>query len=562
MKTRRLLLLFTAVLTAVAPGGVAIAQSDSARGGARVELSTQGGAARQVALPLGKSAVVDLPADVRDILVTNPGVADAVLRNPRKVFVLAQKTGVTDVVLFDASGRRVLSLNIRVDQDVSTVAQTINRVLPGAQVKVDSINDTLILSGQVANLGDADRALQIAKASVSTAADQTGNRVLNMLTIAGKDQVMLKVRIVEMQRNVIKQLGMSTDILANDGFKTYGLGRANTFGVNGQLIGGADLCYGRNNVRTTNTTNTNTGNNQTGSSSTTNNGTSVGSNVSTSSTLPPDPVTGAIVTTTTTTTGPTSATTTGTSNALTNLLASVATTAFKTATGNNTNACLEAFERVGLIRTLAEPNLTAVSGESAKFLAGGEYPIPVAQDAQGRITVDYKPFGVGLGFTPVVLSSGRISLKMSTEVSELTSTGAFTLGSSSTNTGLTIPALNVRRVETSVELPSGGALMIAGLLKEETKQNLDSLPGMTTLPVLGSLFRSRDYISGETELVVIVTPYIVQPTSPDKLQTPADGLKIADDVSTLLLGELTKAYKAKPQPKGRAYEGPYGYVIE
>jgi pilus assembly protein CpaC len=234
------------------------------------------------------------------------------------------------------------------------------------------------------------------------------------------------------------------------------------------------------------------------------------------------------------------------------------------ATGlNKGEALLKAFERVGLVRTLAEPNLTAVSGESAKFLAGGEYPIPVGQDATGRITIDYKPFGVGLGFTPVVLSSGRIALKISTEVSELSTTGAFTLGSSTSGTALTIPALNVRRAETSVELPSGGSMMIAGLLQEKTKQNLDSLPGVTTLPVLGSLFRSRDYLAGETELVIMVTPYIVQATSPDKLQTPVDGLRIADDASTILLGQLNKAYKTKSQPgPGRAYQGPYGYVIE
>lgn len=229
---------------------------------------------------------------------------------------------------------------------------------------------------------------------------------------------------------------------------------------------------------------------------------------------------------------------------------------------NKAEGTLKAFERVGLVRTLAEPNLTAVSGESAKFLAGGEYPIPVAQDAQGQITVEFKPFGVGLGFTPVVLSSGRIALKISTEVSELTTTGAFSVNSSASGTSLTIPALNVRRAETSVELPSGGSMMIAGLLQEKTKQNLDGLPGMTTLPVLGSLFRSRDYLSGETELVVIVTPYIVTPTSPDRLQTPADGFRVADDASTLLLGQLNKAYRTKPQAGGRTYQGPHGYVIE
>ena len=187
----------------------------------------------------------------------------------------------------------------------------------------------------------------------------------------------------------------------------------------------------------------------------------------------------------------------------------------------------------------------------------------MAQDKTGSITVEYKPFGVGLGFTPVVLSSGRIALKISTEVSELTTTGAFTLGSSVSGTALTIPALTVRRAETSVELPSGGSMMIAGLISQSTKQNLDGLPGVGAIPILGSLFRSRDFLSGETELVIMVSPYIVQSTNPDKLQTPADGLRIADDASTILLDQLNKAYKSKPQPTAnRTYQGPYGYVIE
>ena len=230
---------------------------------------------------------------------------------------------------------------------------------------------------------------------------------------------------------------------------------------------------------------------------------------------------------------------------------------------NQANGMLKAFERVGLVRTLAEPNLTAVSGEGAKFLAGGEFPVPVGQDNDGRVTVEFKPFGVGLGFTPVVLSGGRISLKISTEVSELTAQGAFSVSAGAGAPSLTIPALNVRRAETTVELPSGGAMMIAGLLREQTRQNLDSLPGMMNLPVLGALFRSRDYLSGESELVIIVTPYVVQPTTPGALQTPADGFKVASDPETLLLGRLNRTYKAKPAPaQAPSYQGPYGYVIE
>lgn len=218
---------------------------------------------------------------------------------------------------------------------------------------------------------------------------------------------------------------------------------------------------------------------------------------------------------------------------------------------------------MGLIRTLAEPNLTAVSGESAKFLAGGEYPVPTSQDITGRVGVEFKPFGVGLGFTPVVLSGGRISLRLSTEVSELTNNGAFTLAGTGGQAGLTIPALNVRRAETTVELPSGGSMMIAGLLQERTRQSVDSLPGLMNLPVLGGLFRSRDYVSGETELVIIVEPYLVSHTAPSRMQTPADGFKVASDPEAVLLGKLNKRTAApKGAPPPAPYQGPVGYVIE
>jgi pilus assembly protein CpaC len=440
----------------------------------RVNL-TGGSASQALNLPTGKSAIIELPVDVRDVLVTNPGVADAMLRSPRRIFILGLKSGTTDAVFFDAAGRRILSLDIRVDQDPSAVAQTINRVVPGARVQVDAMNESLILSGQVANLADADKALQIARAAVAKP-----ELVINMLAVAGKDQVMLKVRIVEMQRNVVKQLGFNLNaVLGELGNTQFLLGTTASFAINGTLLGGGSA-----QVRELG-------------------GTYQG------------------------------------------------------------DATLRAFERVGLVRTLAEPTLSAVSGESAKFLAGGEFPIPVAQDKDGGVTVEFKPFGVGLGFTPVVLSSGRIALKMSTEVSELTSQGAFSLSTPGASAAFTIPALTVRRAETAVELPSGGSMMIAGLLQEKTKQNIDSLPGMTTLPVLGTLFRSRDYLAGETELVILVTPYIVDAVNPDRLQTPADGLRIAGDPSTVLMGSLIRAFNANPQAQsGRSYQGPHGYVIE
>ena len=179
-------------------------------------------------------------------------------------------------------------------------------------------------------------------------------------------------------------------------------------------------------------------------------------------------------------------------------------------------AILRALEQDGLLHTLAEPNLTAISGETANFLAGGEFPVPVAQQL-GTISVEFKKFGIGLAFTPVVMSEGRISLKVSTEVSELSNQGAVVLSN------ITIPALKVRRAETVVELPSGGSLVMAGLLSDQSKQALSGYPGLKNLPVLGTLFRSRDFLKNETELVVLVTPYVVKPVPRQDLAQPDDG---------------------------------------
>ncbi len=440
----------------------------------RVDLAA-GGASQDLSLPRGKSAIVELPVDVRDILITNPAVADAVLRTPRRIYVLGMASGQTDAILFDASGRRILSLNIRVDADGGALAATINRVIPGARVKVESIGDAVILTGMVQNPIDAERAGQIAARYVAKP-----EQVLNMLSVAGKDQVMLKVRIVEVQRSVIKQLGVNLNAVLQQGSGSITLGQAANFSINGTLPGGA----------------------------------SIGGSYAEG--------------------------------------------------GDSLTGSIRAFERVGLVRTLAEPNLTAVSGEAARFLAGGEYPVPVNQDnSSGSVTVEYKPFGVGLAFTPVVMSGGRISLKISTEISELTTQGAFTLGSAASNTSLTIPALTVRRAETSVELPSGGSMMIAGLIQQQTRENLDALPGVGALPVLGSLFRSRDYLAGDTEMVVLVTAYLVDPNNPDAFQTPADGLRFANDAETILFGKLNKTVQAPPGANaGRTWQGPIGYVIE
>lgn len=489
----------------------------AADGALRVDLTAQGGDVRMLAIPRGRSATVDLPVDARDVMVSNPAVAEPVMRTSRRISILGVAPGQTDAAFFDAAGHRILGLSIRVDQDFSAVADTIDRIIPGAHVHVEGVNTSVVLSGQVASLTDASRAVEIAQQFTAKP-----EQVLNMLSIAGKDQVMLRVRIIEVQRSVIKQLGFNLAVITGQvGLPQYGFANAASFGVNGSLLGGVH---------------------------------GAGYNLDTTT----QPVTA----------DPTQSSCSPGTNPNTFITRTLQTACVAIGRAgspglNKANSSVDAFERVGLVRTLAEPNLTAISGESAKFLAGGEFPVPTGVDQTGRVSIEFKPYGVGLGFTPVVLSGGRISLKVSTEVSELTSQGSFSLSNGVGAASLTVPGLNVRRTETTVEMPSGGSMMIAGLLQQETKQDLDSLPGLMNLPVLGALFRSRDYLSGETELVVIITPYLVSPTNPANLQTPADGLRIANDAETDLLGRLNKVYKAPPGAvAGRTYQGPVGYVIE
>jgi pilus assembly protein CpaC len=442
-----------------------------------VRIDLKGSASQDLALPKGKSAVIELPVDVRDLHVTDPKIADVALPYARRVYIMGMSAGQTDAVFFDGAGRRILSLNIRVVMDISGLPETIARVSPNAHVQAEAVNDRVILTGQAPNLAEADKIVRIA----ASYAGKPEN-VLNMMTITGKDQVLLKVRIVEMQRSVLKQFGVSTDVLLREpGKLQFAFANNATFPVNGLVQAGVGI-----------------------------QGTKV--------------------------TGPN------------NL--------------NQTTGAIQAFERVGMIRTLAEPNLTAVSGESAKFLAGGEFPVPSQVDNNGQVTVTFKPFGVGLGFVPVVLSDGRISLKISTEVSDISTIGAFSLGGGGPNTPtLSVPGVTVRSAETSVELQSGSQMMIAGLLRDDTRQNVDGIPGLKDLSVLGALFRSRDYQTGQTELVVIVTAYIVDPVAAGKLQTPIDGMQAASDAEAILLGRLNSVYKVTP-PAGRTYQGPYGHVID
>jgi pilus assembly protein CpaC len=445
---------------------------------------------QHITLGLNKAVVVELDADAKDVLVSSPDIVDAVVKTPRRIFLMATKTGQTNAFFFDGAGHQISSLDIRVERDVSDLAQMMKDDLPNSAVKVSAINDNVVLSGSVFSAVEATRAADLA---ASFAGDP--KKVVNLLSVAGGQQVMLKVRISEMQRQIAKQFGVNLAGQALVGTTPLSLATDNQFGLVGRalddLSGGqvGPVCVGR---------------------------ADLGANCS------------------------------------------------------SLQGAFKALETIGLLHTLAEPNLIAVSGETAKFLAGGEFPVPAGRDTQGNISIEFKQFGVGLSFTPVVLSSGRISLQLSTEVSELTNTGSFTLqgGTLSTSTGtvqtggLTIPALDVRRAETTIELPSGGSFAIAGLMQHTTKQQIDAFPGLKDLPVLGALFRSRDFQNDETELVVLVTAYMVNPVSEASLATPSDGYVTPGDPETILLGRLNTVYKkSTDKPLTPEASAPVGFVV-
>ena len=426
--------------------------------------------ARRVKLGMNKSVLVELPLDTKDILVSNPKIADAVLRTSRRAFLIGMEPGQTNIVFFDALGQQILSVDLQVERDLAALAAMLRRVIPSADVQLEGVGDGVALTGVVANAADAAKAAEVAARYVGD-----DKKVVNALTIKGGEQVLLKITIAEVQRDVVKQLGI--DLAGNIDIGSAVIGAASS---NPLLIAGGALA-----------------------------GNFLGGRVS----------------------------------------GCGATCSL--------DANLKALEQTGLLSTLAEPTLTAISGESANFLAGGEFPIPVSQDDKGRITVEFKQFGVGLMFTPVVLSEGRISLKVKTEVSELSQEGAFTLSS-----GLSVPALKVRRAETTVELPSGGSLALAGLIRDDVKQGISGVPGLMKLPVLGALFKSRDFKRGQTELVVIATPFISKSVARSKLARPDDGLEAPSDASGTFLGRLNRVYGVAGAPPPGAYRGSYGFIID
>ena len=414
---------------------------------------------RFIALGIGKSVVIDLPRDVKDVLVADPKIANAVIRSAQRAYIIGEAVGQTNVVFFDADGQQVASYDLAIKRDLNGVRATLKQTFPG--VEIEGVGDGVVLTGSVSSPVEAQQAGDIA-ARLAGGAD----KVVNNIAVRGRDQVTLKVTVAEVQRDIIKQMGIDLSASMNYGTAVVNFNNANAFTANnGPLAPGNSLTA----------------------------------------------------------------------------------SALNKAGLPSVTATLRAMESAGVVRTLAEPNLTAISGESATFISGGEFPIPTGVTCQtttaGAIgqcvqTVSFKKFGISLNFTPVVLTEGRISLRVMTEVSEISNDNALTGGAG----GTTIPSIKTRRAETTLEIPSGGSIAMAGLIQEQTKQAVNGLPGIDQLPIFGQLFRSQDYVNNQTELMVIVTPYIVRAVAQKELSRPDDGFAPASDAQSTLLAQINRVY--------------------
>ncbi len=452
--------------------------------------------AQAITLTLTKAREITTEVDVREVLVADPEIADVVVRSSRRLYLIARAVGDTNAFLTDSQGRQVLTLDIRVEPDVVAVQAAIAEFVPNADVTVKALNGDLVLTGSVPSAQAADTVRAVARRFVDD--DQ---RLLNMVEITASQQVLIRVKVAEMRRTTVKRLGINSYFQDESDF---------TGDLLSSIVGGFQIGGGPQATQFPDRFGSFAGNN-------------VLPNVG------------------------------GGDDLNFNLINPAG--AYNQFGVNQLAVVVETLEQEGLVKTLAEPTLTAISGESASFLAGGEFPVPVGRDPDtGVVQLEFKPFGVGLSFTPVVLNSGRISMKLSTEVSELTNEGAVTLDN------FTIPAVAVRRAATTVEMQSGASLVLAGLMRNDAVSTVRGVPWLATLPILGTLFRSPEFERDETELVIIATPFVVRPVASGRLSSPTDRFAPADDVDLFLLGRLYARYGAAVEPQ--VPDTPIGYIME
>jgi len=432
-------------------------------------------------VPLNKSEIVSTDVTIAKAMIGNDDIADVLPVSGRSIYVLGKKMGTTSLTLYDAGGRVISIMDVAVGPDVEALRDQLAQYVPGEHIDARISNDAVVLSGLVSDPAASGRALQIART-------YAGDKVVNLIGIGSSQQVMLEVRFAEVNRSSGFDVGMNF------------AGRGTRFnGVTGEGVGYVPATPG----------------------STT---TSIVNGV------------------------PVVTTESGTPAFLSQVPIAGAFGVFRhsfSLGGLGIDAMLNALETKGLAKTLAQPTLVALSGEKASFLAGGEFPVPVAQSGNGSgagnqaITVEFKPFGVSLAFTPTVLGDRTISMIVEPEVSAIDPTASITIGT------ITIPGLRTRRASTTLELRDGESFAIAGLLQEDFKTSINQLPVLGSIPILGALFRSSNYQKGQTELLIVVTPHLVAPLKPGQVRLPTDAVGDPSAARTILLGDPA-AKKALP----------------
>ncbi|OQW44774.1 MAG: secretion system protein, partial [Proteobacteria bacterium SG_bin5] len=445
---------------------------------------------REVLLSIGEGELITLPAAVADVWVSAPNVADVYVRDPRHINLFGIAFGEATVFATDRAGQVVYSTRVRVAQNITAVDRMLQAALPGANITVTMAGQLAVLNGTVGSPDDIAQAQALVTSALNPGVDpnapgaQLKIAVINRLKTATPLQVNLQVKFAEVSRNFVKNIGVNLQNRDSGNF---------LFGIT----------QGRQGAITT-------------------------------------------VPGTFTPTAPVDANGARPGQTLFQFPGGIANGTTLGAAGRFLGmdflSSLDLAERNGQVTTLAEPNLTVLSGETGSFLAGGEIPIPISQGL-GAVSVEYKQYGVSLSYTPTVLADGRISLRVRPEVSQLTSNGAVQIG------GTTIPALSTRRAETTLELGSGQSFMIAGLLQNNHNNSIDQAPGLGDVPILGALFRSNSFQRNETELVIVITPYLVKPVNAGDIALPTDGYKAPTDLGRVFLGELGKGTTGGSRPK-------------
>ena len=466
-------------LIALLLGAAALAPVAAVQAQAQDQMS-----ATTVEIPLNKSQVVSADRPIAKALVGNSEIADVVPLTDRSIYVLGKKMGTTSLTLYDNAGRVLSILDISIGPDVIALEEQLRQVVPNETINARISNRSIVLTGLVNSAGAADRANQLAKAYID---EKEGGSVINLIAMGSSQQVMVEVRFAEVRRQVGKEIGV----------KLSGRSRNGSF----EGITGSGSGYFPGVAGTTEETFDGAGN------------------------LLGTKTTGGIL------------------PFLTSVPISGSFGVFRQQIGLgslNINAMLNALESRDLAKTLAQPTLIALSGEKASFLAGGEFPVPIRQDQNGGLTVEFKPFGISLSFTPTVLGDKTISMIVEPEVSAIDPQASLKLND------IIIPGLRTRRANTTLELRDGESFAIAGLLSKDFETTVEQVPLLGSIPILGALFRSSSYRKGETELLIVVTPHLVQPIRPDQVRLPTDRVLDPRETDTFLLGQPYRPAPVEP----------------